>query len=353
MRILQVMAGNKHGGAETAYVDTCIAMKEAGHAVAAVTRSNDMRVPRLEAADIQVFTLPFGGKIDVYTPFKIKQIIKNFKPDIVQSWMSRGPSKVPNWSQTKGLQRYIHVGRMGSPYKFKYFKTCDAFVAITPDLKKYIHEHGVEQEAIKHINNFAEVDTVQTPIKRSDYQTPDDATVLLGLGRLHDDKAFDVLIRAVAALPDKFYAWIAGEGPLRPELEALIAELGVQDRVRLLGWQSDRAALFEQTDICCFISRNEGFGTVFVQSWALETPVIVSEADGPRQFVTDGTDGLVVTIDDVQALETAILKLDSDKNLQDKLIANGKNHYDRAFTKRQSIQDYIDFYTSLMGKDDK
>lgn len=356
MRILQVMAGGKHGGAETAFVDMCVALQQWDEKpqhniqIEVITRPNDVRVPRLKQAGLIVHELPFGGALDLYTPYKIRQIIKQFKPDVIQSWMSRAPYKVPAWSPSMGVPRYVHLGRMGTPYKLKYFKSCDAFVSITPDIVTHITDHNVPQHRVREINNFAEVESPTSDLKRSDYGIPDDATVLLGLGRLHDDKAFDVLIRAVAKLPPHIYAWIAGEGPLRAELEALIAAENVTDRVKLLGWQSDRASLFAQSDICAFISRDEGFGTVFVQSWALKTPVIVSLADGPRQFVRDEEDGLTVPIDDVDATIAAINKLDQDKDLQQKLVDNGFDRYQAGFTKSACLDRYITYYNELLSE---
>lgn len=351
MRILQVMAGGRHGGAEIAFVDMCAALQERpGLEVEVVTRPSDVRIPRLKAAGLNVHCLPFGGKFELYTPWKIQQIIRKFQPDIVQSWMSRAPSKIKPWKSSSGQKRYVHVGRMGTPYKMKYFQSCDAFAAITPDLADYIKSHGIPPARVRQINNFAEVEPVHKPLKRSDFGVPKDATLLLGLGRLHSDKAFDVLIKAVAQLPDDIYLWIAGEGVLRAELESLIAQLGLEKRVSLLGWQDDRAALFEQADICTFISRDEGFGTVFVQSWALQTPVIVSDADGPRQFVRDGEDGLVVPCDDVEALVSAIQTLSADKKMQQRFIKNGLQRYQESFTKQASVDAYLNFYQELLNE---
>jgi hypothetical protein len=69
MKILQVMAGARHGGAETAFVDMCLAMHEAGEIIQVVTRRNDLRVPQLRDAGIGVHTLRFGGRLDVFTPW--------------------------------------------------------------------------------------------------------------------------------------------------------------------------------------------------------------------------------------------------------------------------------------------
>ena len=115
MKILQVMAGGDHGGAETAFVDMCIAMRDAGMDIEVATRANEVRVPALEGAGIKVHTLPFGGPLDIFTPWKLGRIIKNFSPLIVQTWMSRAAQKTPNWKSTKTPQRYLVVSRLVTP----------------------------------------------------------------------------------------------------------------------------------------------------------------------------------------------------------------------------------------------
>ena len=350
MRILQVMAGAAHGGAETAFVDMCIAMHEAGEDIVVVTRANPLRVPRLQEMGIVVHTLPFRGKIDLYTRHRLQKIIQDFKPHIVQSWMSRAPSKVPPWKKSMGVPRYLHVARLGSPYKLKYFKSADYFVGITPDICEHVKSNGINAARVQHINNFAEVEDIEAPIKRSDYKTPDNAPLLLGLGRLHPDKAFDTLIKVAAEMPD-VHVWIAGEGPQRGELEALIKEQGVSKRVKLLGWRTDRAALLQAADICAFISRDEGFGTVFVQAWAQGCPVVVCDADGPRQFVRDQEDGLIAPIDDIEAIKGCIQRLIDEPDLKAKLVENGRVRYEAEFTKASSLQGYLQHYHDILSQE--
>lgn len=349
MRILQIMAGGHRGGAETAFVDMCIAMHEAGESIEVATRANDVRVPPLEDAGIKVHTLPFGGKMDPFTGWRLRKIIKDFKPDIVQSWMSRASFHVPRWKPSMKVPRYVTCARLGGYYKLKYFKNIEYFVTITPDIKRYLVENGIAEDHVRHINNFAETEEAVTVINRADYDTPDDALLLLGLGRLHPSKAFDTLLKVTAAIP-KAHLWIAGEGPQRADLEALIADLGVESRVKLLGWRNDRAALLQAADICVFSSRYEPFGTVFVQAWAQKTPLVSARADGPSQFVRDGVDGLLVDIDDEEAMKAAILRIWEDKALAKSFIDAGYEHYKAEFTKDESLKRYLTWYHEMREK---
>lgn len=341
MRVMQVMAGADRGGAETAFVDMCLALHEAGIDQLVVTRANDLRVAQLEQAGLTVKCLPFGGKLDVYTPWRLKQIAAKYKPDIVQTWMARA-----SWKTPKGP--YKVVSRLGGYYSLKYFQQTDHFTTITPDIRDYLIKEGVAPNHVTHINNFAETEDVVTPINRADLDTPDDATVLLALGRLHTSKALDVLIKSVVDIPQA-HVWIAGEGDLRNELEQVALDCGIDDRIHFLGWRSDRAALLQASDICVFPSRYEPFGTVFVQAWANHVPVICSRADGPRQFVRDNEDGLLVAIDDVAGLNQSIKRLSADRLLQDKLVANGYARYQNEFTKEKTVEAYLNLYRALLG----
>ncbi len=350
MKILQVMAGGEHGGAETAFVDMCLAMRDSGIDIAVVTRDSDVRVPMLEQAGIPVHKLPFGGPLDVFTGWKLGKIIKDFSPLIVQTWMGRATAKTPNWKTLKTAQRYLTVARLGGYYNMRHFKAADYFVANTPDVKRHILEGGIEERRVRVITNFAPLETVETPLKKTDLDTPENAPVLLALGRLHVNKAHDVLLRALVDLPG-VYAWIAGEGEERSALEKLAADLGVTDRAKFLGWRTDRAALLQACDLCVFISRVEPFGNVYVQAWAAKVPVIVSDAAGMQQYCHDEQDCLMVPREDASATARAIRRLLDDKMLQEKLMAGGYASYTATFTQEKSVTAYHDYFLELLARE--
>lgn len=348
MKILQLLAGGKHGGAETAFVDTCIAMHEHGFDQRILTRPNETRIPRLRKAGLDVVTLPFGGALDIYTPMAIARHVRDFQPDIIQSWMSRAAAKVRHTAKSAHRNhKSVHIARLGNYYNMKYFQSVDGFIAITPMIRDYIIQSGIPARDVTHINNFAETESPSGTNLREKMAIADDTPLLLALGRLHNDKAHDVLLMALTDIP-KAHLWIAGDGPDKDKLKALARTLGVSDRVDFLGWRSDRADLFQAADICVFASRDEPFGTVFVQSWMHETPVVVSDADGPRQFVCDGEDGLIVPKEDPPKLAQAILSLIHDADLRARIVANGRKRYTDEFTKEKTITDYKRFYEDMI-----
>lgn len=345
MNILQVMAGAEMGGAETAFIDIVLALHAAGAKQRVVTRDNP-RLKHLRAAGIPVDVLPFGGFLDFYTPYRLRQIIAADQPGIVQTWMSRATAKTPAWTSGP-TPRYLKIARLGGYYKMKYYQDVDYFVTNTPDIRRYVLDQGIAPARVFHINNFADIGAPKTTLQRRDYATPDDAFLIVALGRLHPVKAFDTLLAAIAPLPN-VYLWIGGEGPERGNLQNLTHQLGIADRVRFLGWWNDRAALFAAGDICVFPSRFEPFGNVFVQAWEAGVPLITSLSEGPQQYVHEGQDALTFPVDDVDALRDQIIRLRDNPTLRQHIAQQGRARYLNEFTPEKTVTAYLNLYADLL-----
>ncbi len=147
---------------------------------------------------------------------------------------------------------------------------------------------------------------------------PPVAPILVGAGRLVADKGFDVAIRALLAVraqhPDAVLR-LAGDGPARPELEALARRLGVDDGVELLGWVApDRLPdVLAGASVVVMPSRwEEAFGLVALQAAQVGRPVVASDVGGVSEVVTDGVTGTLVPAEDADALARAVLDLLDD-----------------------------------------
>lgn len=120
-------------------------------------------------------------------------------------------------------------------------------------------------------------------------------TRLLAVGRLTEQKAFERLIRAAAELERtlSFELCILGEGEERPELEALIRELGVRS-VRLPGYRENPYPLMKQADWLVCSSRYEGYSTVVAEACLLGLPVVTTDCAGMRELLENGSCGIIV-----------------------------------------------------------
>lgn len=241
------------------------------------------------------------------------------------AWMRRAGSYM-----TRG--RAVNLGWFGGFYDLKYYRNCDHLAGMSADMRDHIVRSGWPAERAHILRAYAPEATG----RRLDRP---EAPLLLALGRLHEAKAFDVLIDAMANVPAA-HLWIAGEGHLRVSLEQQIARLGLGDRVKLLGWRNDRQDLLATCDICVFPSRYEPFGIVSIEAWAARAPLIAARSAGPGALIEDGADGLLVPIDDRAALTAAMNRLIGDRGLQARLVEGGRRRYEAEFTEAAVVASY-------------
>lgn len=335
MRVLQVMAGAPHGGAETCFVDTVQALHRAGIDQRVVIRRDPARAKILRDCGLDAVELPFGARwIDFRTRFGLARVIEAYAPDIVMAWMRRAGSYM-----TRG--RAVNLGWFGGFYDLKYYRNCDHLAGMSADMRDHIVKSGWPAERAHILRAYA-------PEARGRRLDRPEAPLLLALGRLHEAKAFDVLIDAMAEVPEA-HLWIAGEGDLRPALEQQIARLGLGDRVRLLGWRNDRQDLLATCDICVFPSRYEPFGIVSIEAWAARVPLIATRSAGPGALIEDGSDGLLVPIDDRAALAAAMNRLLGDRALQATLVEGGRRRYEAEFTEEAVVVGYKALFERMLA----
>ena len=340
--ILQLMAGAPEGGAENFFTRLAVAFQAADVEQHLVIRPDAHREAVLKSAGVSLTTAPFGGLFDFWTGRQVRREIANRSPEIVLSWMNRATKFCP---VREHAQRFVHIGSPRGYYDPKYYRACDHLIVTTDDLVQFYIDRGWHGERITAIPNFAP-DVRAPALSRSVHGTPDEAPLLLALGRLHENKAFDVLIEALAQLPGH-YLWLGGVGPLEQTLRAQAARLGVEKRVRFLGWVADTAPLFATADVFVCSSRHEPFGNIVIEAWLNGTPLVAADSEGPGALITDDADGLLTPIDDAAAMAAAISRVTGDLSLATRLAACGRIRYETGFTERAVVGRYRELFERL------
>lgn len=341
MRIAQIMAGATHGGAELFYERMTLSLAAGGHDVLPVIRSAPQRLALLRQAGLKPETFRFGGPFDIFTKRAIARALRQQKTEIVIAWMSRAAAHLPRGS-------WKNIGRLGGYYDLKYFRSCDYLVGNTHGIVDYITAAGFPRERVTYLPNFVDDFAAYEPASREALGIPEDAPLLLGLGRLHSVKGFDTLIKAVAKLPG-FYSVIAGEGPERAALMKLIAELGLTSRVKLLGWRADSGALLKTADLFVSSSRHEPLGNMVLEAFSAQTPVLAARAEGPSEVIRDGEDGVLVPIDDPEAMADAARTLLADTRLRIKLSLRARNRFLTEFSEPSVREIWLDYLSKVRG----
>jgi glycosyltransferase involved in cell wall biosynthesis len=122
----------------------------------------------------------------------------------------------------------------------------------------------------------------------------------------------EAMPRILARQPEARAVIVGGTHALEPDypaaLESQIAALSVEDRVLLVGFQTDIPAWMHAMDVIVHASDFEPFGIVIIEAMALGKPVIAGDAGGPREIVNEGRQGLLVPFGDADALHAAVLR---------------------------------------------
>ncbi len=311
MRIVQVMAGAPQGGAELFFERLVVAQAAAGDDVLPIIRRDAARAARLAAGGVPPLELGFGGLLDFATGPRLKRALRDFRPAVTIAWMNRAARFCPRGDWTL-------VGRLGGYYDLKYYRRCDHLVGNTRDLVRWMMAEGWPAARAHYLPNFAPDLAGATP---ASLPGP-----LLAMGRLHRNKGFDVLIRALALVPGAYLS-IAGEGPERAALTRLAAQVGVAGRVTFLGWRQDTAALLAGAAMLIVPSRHEPLGNVVLEAFSAGRAVIAAAAAGPRELIKDGRNGLLVPLDAPAALAAAIAGLLADPARAAALGAAGRETF--------------------------
>ena len=341
MRILHVMASRANGGAETYAADMIESLNAMGLVQLAAIPRTSLNYARLAAARVELAADVFDVPLGVWRRRRLARLIAGFRPDLVHCWMRRAASLLPRTAVPA-------IGWFGGYYDPRRFTRCRHFIGVTPAIIDHMIARRVPRANAHYVPTFPTIETGDA-VDRALLATDPEATVLLTLSRLHQKKGLDVLLHALTELP-ACVAWVAGEGPCERQLKALACRLGVDGRVRWLGWRTDRGALLRAADIVVLPSRWEPFGTVMLEAWAVGAPLVAAASQGPAALIRDGENGLLVPVDDARALGAAIRRVMADASLKARLIERGLADYQKGFTREAVTERMIALYGQIIAE---
>jgi glycosyltransferase involved in cell wall biosynthesis len=182
---------------------------------------------------------------------------------------------------------------------------------------------------------------------------PEQALLAVMLGRLELRKGPLDFVRAAAqaiAAGSAAHFLIVGDGPLRSEVEALIAELGVGSRVLLAGHRNDATALLPACDIFVQPSHYEGLSIAMLEALAAGLPMVTTRVAGVDEVLVDGDGALVCDVSDVAALARNLLSMERDDALRSRFGALLQQHVLTQLTNEKMQQAYESLYDRLLAQ---
>lgn len=219
----------------------------------------------------------------------------------------------------------------------------DQVIAVSSDLYDASRLAGVDEERLSLIENAIDTEEFQ----RSRERESSGPLRIGAVGRLSEEKGFDLLIQAVERLIDEGFDLelaIAGEGDQQEALEQRVAGSPHRERLKLLGFQTDTRALFDRFDLFCLSSLREGLPNVVLEAMSMSLPVVATRSGGMESFAKDGEDALLIDPASVEELVAGLRRVAQSRELRDSLAKAARERVVRDCSFQSRMQRVIEIY---------
>ena len=229
------------------------------------------------------------------------------------------------------------IARSGIQYSFYRLmlkllrKRAHLFIAVSKATEKQLADYSkIEPERIKVVYNAVDLEkfTSKSELRqsiRNELEIASDDIVIGFVGRLSYVKGPDILLDAFKLLVKKnpnYLLVFLGCGDMEKQLLSKAKEAGITDRIKLLGFRENVAAIMNAFDICCIPSRQEAFGITAIETMAMKIPLVSCSVHGLAEIATHGQNALVPQKNTPPEISTCIERLTCDETLRQSLVEN-------------------------------
>ena len=222
--------------------------------------------------------------------------------------------------QVHGFEKYFGLRKIIAKY---VLPRADAIRTVSQKLKKrLIDEYGIREERITAVPIY--VKTV-VKSKKLKVKSKNDKFVFLTISRLVPVKNIRLQIKAIAEIVKQYQKvelWIVGEGLEKNNLELLIKQVNLFNKVKLLGWQNEIAKFYQDADAFLLTSDSEGWPQVIIEAASFGLPIIMTDTGSAGEFIINEENGIVIPINDLPALVAAMQCLITDSQLRQQIGAS-------------------------------
>jgi glycosyltransferase involved in cell wall biosynthesis len=296
-------------------------------------------------------------------------------PDILHSWLDHNNICAGVAGLLAGVPAIILSTRNVNPTHFPYlshpfFKPWYQLLADSPRVhfinnsragaQDYADWLGVPVERFHVVLNGVDFDSLKYPNHhdidrfRREIELPDGAPLVAGVFRLSDEKRplvfAEVVRRAMLQLPH-LHAVIAGVGPREADLRKAIADAGVSHRFHLLGRRTDIPVIMTAADVFLLTSQKEGTPNVLLEAQWFGCPVVATKAGGAADAVTHNETGLLVDVDDIDGLTTALVELLANPERCARLGKAGPDFVMSRFGIERMVDETLAVYQHALSQD--
>ena len=355
MKVIQVIPAFRLAGAEVMCENLCVALKNAGVDVIAVSlySENTAITDRLDKKGVRIEYLDKKPGFDASVIIKLVHLFKKEKPDVVHTHIYASKYALPA-AAIAGVKKKIHTvhsmaqkeqGSLGKKVNTFLYRHCGVVpVALSSEVKKSIGEvYGLQESIIPVVYNGIDLSKC---IRKNDYKANGVFTIV-HVGRFMKVKNHKTLIWAFARFAEKkesIRLQLLGEGELLDEMKDYAEKLKVADKVEFLGLQSNVYPYLNKADVFCLPSEYEGVPMTLIEAMGTGLPIVASNVGGIPDMLVNGENALLVEPNYI-AVEKAIEKLYNDVEFRIRL-GNAAALRSEEFSAKVMASSYIKIYRS-------
>ncbi len=357
--VVHIEAGQHlYGGAlQVAYLLNALKNSETIHNI--LICPQDSAIAQYCQNTCTIYSIAMHGDIDLGSTFRIHQVLKKVKADIVHIHSRRGADFWGTWAAKLSHCKSICTRRVDNPEahwftRFKYSQY-DQVVAISDGIRRVLLAQGLSPQQVITIRSVIDTQKYQ-PQKKSDllhnlFKIPKTTLTIAIVAQLIARKGHAILFTALQDIILKnanIHLIVLGQGPLKNKLVALAEQLNIQKNITFAGFRDDLDQLLPQFDLVVHPAFSEGLGVSLLQASACEVAIIASDAGGIPEAVEDGISGLIVPPGNVAALREAIEKLIYNPTLRQQLAKQGRRKMEVEFSIATMAERYDTLYCQLL-----
>ncbi len=366
IRILHVLADTIDGGAQRmvcSFVDG-LAAGRFESAVVSLRRPRHAVIEReLAGHGAPLFFLDKRDGFDVRVPFRLRQVFRAYKPDIIHTHrIALRYALLAGLGRQEVIVHTVHSapetgdGPVGRTILRIAARNGVTLVAVGDEIGRSVARTCPRTGNVRVIPNGIALDrsstrNVPSGAIRKQLGIPPDAFVVVNVARLNYPKNQKMLIEALAGLGDRVppvHALIVGEGPHRSDLETLVARCGLTGRVHFLGQRDDVPALLHASDVFALTSEWEGNPLSVMEAMAAGLPVLATRVGSIPELVEEEVSGLLVSPGDVAGLSAGLSRLQQSPALLAGMGAHAALRARSRFGLDRMVSSYEELYLSLL-----
>ena len=218
-----------------------------------------------------------------------------------------------------------------SPHRHKFLRTVITFLLNHAD-SILAQSVDTRENCIKYYKPNQDVKIIPLPyetisfanITKQDLGLHEEKKYMIGIGMLVPRKGFDVFIKALARLDESVHGVIIGSGPEFDRLKSLAHELGVSERLHLVGYIPDEKKwhYLSHADVFVLSSIHEGFGIVLQEAMQVGLPIVATNYGGQTDFIIDGENGFLIPVSDEKSLADKVGQILNSKEIAFRMKSN-------------------------------